>query len=474
MFGIAAALVLDADARVIVTREGPGGDPTDRGAQIADFLRASIPAHQAGRVVLVQVSSIRQTTKVDKGLIDTAAATLLAVPKVTQSIRRNRVKAVGEGTTVIANQWGAGSRHVLRAAWGMANPPDELIGQWLSSRGIPKTATSAVVLWSRFSGKKGDIHLEHDTSFEGTRELVAIALRTNDLVFIAGDKPIKITQQGKYRELAQAYRGKVFDITAFWESLGAFGRWCGTRMDQFKLYDYFDRRFGDTRHLGFRSGNLEAMAMLGYTVRYMEEPGSVGGDRMAKWHGKGIGYDRILVSRPPTRSGQFLLKTIADAGDGGYKDAKRPSWAPGRPGATAKPLAIRARYDKGFAPQDLVLLDLYLNPPVRPRRAVPPFRALQAVQQGGLSVARPVSALRMEMRFQVGGLLGISPLTPLDQMIRAFHRFSLTHHPDKTDDEAKSKKWVTVSELLQDLRELQETGTVRRLGGASAPLAIKL
>jgi hypothetical protein len=478
MFGIAATLVLDADARVIVTHEALGArrDPTDRGPQIADFLRASLPALQRlTRVVLVEVSSIRQNTKGDKTLIDNAARPLLAVENITGSVRRNRMKGVGEGTTVIAAKWNGGSRDALRTAWGVVNYPEVLMGQWLAARGIPKTGTSAVILWSRFSGKKGDIHLEHDTSFEGTRELVALALKTNDVVFIAGDKPIKPTQQGKFRELAEAYRGKVFDITAFWENLGAFGGWCVSRMDQFKLYEYLHHKFVDARHLGFRSGNLEAMAMLGYTVRYLEEPGSVGSDRMEKWRGKGIGYERIQVSRPPTRSGQFLLKTIKDAGKDGYKDVKRPSWAPGRPGATPKPLEIQTDYAKGFAREDFEALDAYLNPPAqnRAQRAVPPFRAMVTAQAGGITVSRPVSALRMEMRFQLGVLMGVSPMLTLEQLTRAFRQFSLTHHWDKSHNEEKSKKWMMANELLQQLKELTQTGQIRRLEGSSTPLMIK-
>jgi hypothetical protein len=244
-------------------------------------------------------------------------------------------------------------------------------------------------------------------------------------------------------------------------------------MDQFKLYEYLHRKF-DARHLGFRSGNLEAMALLGYTVRYLEEPGSVGGDRMEKWHGKGIGYERLPVSRPPTRSGQFLLKTLKDAGDDGYKDLKRPMWAPGRPGATAKPPEIREKFEKGFAREDFRALDAYLNPPAqrRPEHSVPPFRAMVAVQSGGLTATRPVSALRMEMRFHLGVLLGVSPMLRLDQLNKAFRTFSLTHHPDKHNDPGKTEKWVKAHGLLLQLHSLNETGRLQ-IQGPSTPFMIE-
>ncbi|CAM4510994.1 hypothetical protein [Corallococcus exiguus] len=41
---------------------------------------------------------------------------------------------------------------------------------------------------------------------------------------------------------------------------------------------------GTLKHLGSRSGNLEAYVLLGQEVRYMEEAGNLQAGRMEAWH----------------------------------------------------------------------------------------------------------------------------------------------------------------------------------------------
>ena len=62
-----------------------------------------------------------------------------------------------------------------------AQPYDKELELWLQLHGLSQDDLKReriIVLWSRFSGKKGDLHPEHDTSFEGMRQLVDMARGT--------------------------------------------------------------------------------------------------------------------------------------------------------------------------------------------------------------------------------------------------------------------------------------------------------
>jgi hypothetical protein len=354
MFGVAAALVLKPDLHVVVTDDA-SGDPTIKGADIERFLKQSLPADQQFRVTRVTVTSVRHRTGPDNRLI--AAATTGA---------KGKVEGVNFGTKFLAKgTYDDAKRNAVRAAWQVNDSVDGAIGAWLDHKGIPKTGTSLVILWSRFSGKKGDVHVEHDTSFTGMQQLAKEARKTNEVVIITGDKPIKATSRGKFTAIATGLntdaknlgRGRIFDIAAFWETTdptekGLLAAWGGnTRMGQFKLYDYFKRKFSTVKHLGFRSGNLEAYALMGHTVRYMEEPNSIGGSRMAQWHGKGMGYERITVTHPPTRSGQHTRLAMDAFGTSKIShDVLHPTWVTG---VRTTPKPDVSAYSKGFVKSDI-------------------------------------------------------------------------------------------------------------------------
>ncbi len=356
MFGIAAALILKNDLRVVVTTENPPkSDQTDVGDKIRDFYHSSLPPTEHHRVELVHVSSIRDNNKTDKDNIVAAVQRLEG--NVSKSQANKKKVGVGFATDYIGKlTWSEAHKDSIRTAWGVDESKDQKVAEWLHEKHIPVDGKKIAILWSRFSGKKGDVHLEHDTSFEGMRQLINEALRTNDVVIIAGDEPIKSKQ--KYQKMTEDRTDKVFNITGFWNyPSAALTAWCTTRNDQFKLYDYLDRKAASVKHLGFRSGNLEAFALIGHTVRYLEEPRSKGNDRMAKWHGKGIGYERIVVTKVPTRSGKHLKTLMGETLDYG-EDIARPLWAPGRrvPSSTVKPPKPDvSALTKGFERDDIEL-----------------------------------------------------------------------------------------------------------------------
>ncbi|RKH89647.1 hypothetical protein D7Y21_09750 [Corallococcus sp. AB045] len=174
-----------------------------------------------------------------------------------------------------------------------------------------------LILWSRFTGKKGEYHPEHDTSFKGMAQMAWLAAELGFCVIIAGDKPIlhegvKDTFSRKYQygdicRSLESYYGepRCFDLTEFWTEPAWKELSGGKRVAQYQLYELL-HRVCDVRHLGMRSGNMEALALLGYFVRYMEEDRSYGGERMVAWHETGIGYERILLIEPPTRVGKYI------------------------------------------------------------------------------------------------------------------------------------------------------------------------
>ncbi|PTT42013.1 hypothetical protein DBR28_03060 [Chryseobacterium sp. HMWF028] len=238
-------------------------------------------------------------------------------------------KPVGEGTQYIAQNFSEEMRNQLKIAWAINGSQDDAIKVWLEEEGIPTSGNNLLILWSRFSGKGGDIHIEHDTSYWGIKQIVHRVADMYDAVIITGDKGYVKERAKKYDETADeinrySQSRKVFNITEFWKGNSpALKAWGGnTRIGQFKLYEYFDTHFKNVKHLGFRSGNLEVMAMLGYQVRYMEEKGSESGGRMTTWFdrgdgetalgGRATGYERLVLAEPPTRSGKFIQYQIQE------------------------------------------------------------------------------------------------------------------------------------------------------------------
>lgn len=367
MFGIAAMLILDPEMRVLLKEPEPGTTKPNHAASIKAFYELSGIASE--RIAIVAHDGDAQAAM--RGLLGL---------DVGASIPRKQRLGVNEGTKFIAQKgsdWVTGGHaKTVRNAWRLGDKVsdpkdfDILIKTWLGEIGAkPKKDSKIVILWSRYSGKKGDIHIEHDTGKTGMRQLVERALKSNDYVFIAGDKPHFAHQKGRWSTLASGYAGKVFDITEFWSNkTDALNAWCADRLDQLKLYDFLARRGTSLKHLGFRSGNLEALALIGHTVRYMEEPESEGSKRMEAWHGSELGYERLKIeNQVPTRSGQYVKQQIAlHHGDGDWDDKRlgviQPDWAPKKREALleVKPFN-KGDFAPGFSPEDLDRIEVFLS-----------------------------------------------------------------------------------------------------------------
>lgn len=318
MFGIAAALIDDEELHVVISKgDGSVTDHTDKADSIKKFYEDS--GISEDRIHIVKVRRLR------------GAGNRKLEYEAHKYKRRGYIKGVNYGTDYIARKYSPDLRKKLKERWKVNINDDEnqAIKRWLEQKGIPTSGNNLLILWSRFSGKGGDIHIEHDTSYTGIRQIVYRVADMYDAIIITGDKGYVKERGSKFDDIVNEVRNyihpsKVFNITEFWdEKTASLLAWGGdTRFGQFKLYEYFEKNFTHVKHLGFRSGNLEVMAMLGYTVRYMEEEGSESGSRMLAWKqvngdktqkgGDATGYERLLLSEPPTRSGKFLQEMIKD------------------------------------------------------------------------------------------------------------------------------------------------------------------
>ncbi|WP_077418526.1 hypothetical protein [Chryseobacterium sp. JV274] len=320
MFGIAATLIDDEELHVVISKgDGTVKDHTDKADSIKKFYRDSGIGED--RIHVVEVKQLRGDKAGKKKLEDEAR----------KYQQKGYIKGVNYGTDYIARKYSPALRAKLKERWevNINTYEDDAIKKWLEQQGIPTSGNNLLILWSRFSGKGGDIHIEHDTSYTGIRQIVYRVAEMYDAIIITGDKGYVKERGSKFDDIVNEVKryihpSKVFNITEFWDdktpSLLAWGG--NTRFGQFKLYEYFEKNFTHVKHLGFRSGNLEVMAMLGYTVRYMEEEGSESGGRMLAWKkenegktkkgGDATGYERLLLSEPPTRSGKFLQEKIKD------------------------------------------------------------------------------------------------------------------------------------------------------------------
>ncbi|MEN8651631.1 hypothetical protein ABCR94_13630 [Streptomyces sp. 21So2-11] len=389
-FGIATALLADKNLVVHVTYETDKDLKTAQG--IAAFYKASgltvqeVGAHDPqARVKILPVNDPANNDKKQLG--------------------------VGDATKRVGKQYSETLRETVRKAWqvdadnGLKKAEEPAVLDWLRGRlndpaftleKTPEKKDQVAVVWSRFSGKKLEVHIEHDTSYLGVAQIIA-GLGEFKAVVIVGDSGHAKAEEGKpsagklkFQAMAEyfnngtlpdsteslppeGFRAKVIDLTEFWTDENAKAWGGNTRTGQFKLFEYLDRN-SEARHIGFRSGSLEAMALMGYPVRYLEEPNSeMGGYRMTAWHttktvdgiprtdtsetdGMAPGYERLIVTQSPTRSGQHQKSLPLDLRTDAQKHAK---WH--FENKFAKHLAAEKSRPKGFTDEDLAGIDAYFR-----------------------------------------------------------------------------------------------------------------
>ncbi|MFE9850495.1 hypothetical protein ACFYPN_17010 [Streptomyces sp. NPDC005576] len=391
-FAIAAALMADPTLSVVITygrEQAASSDGDTSGEEAADLRKAETI----------------QRFYLESGIPDTRIRVIQAAESraffrsfgdargLSSKDRGTRVLGVGDATQIVGRLFSTVLRESVRRSWNLDPKQDSAVESWLGTKGVTLGADDRVaVVWSRFSGKKGEVHIEHDTAYIGIAQIIA-GLGDIKAVLIVGDSGAE--QAGgtelspgkeKFRSMAayfnegalpgsdervthDTFDARVVDLTEFWNDPGAAAWGGSSRTGQFRLFDYLHRH-STTRHLGFRSGNLEAMALMGFPVRYLEEPNSeMGGARMTVWHtagngpdgtgrttlgGVAPGYERLMVSRPPTRSGQHqkTLELTVRA-----KEEKHARWHV--EDRLAKHLTTSR--PKGFTDEDLANFDAFLK-----------------------------------------------------------------------------------------------------------------
>ncbi|MEU8788320.1 hypothetical protein [Streptomyces sp. NPDC048643] len=376
-FGILTSLLSDPNRHVLIARGPaaglPGHDPVrDKSRAIAAFYGESgIPQ---SRIHFVDVPSMETGNNVWPAL--NHEATRIAqhqwlIPKSFDDMFQvKELWGVTDGTDHVAREFSPALRDRIRGAWNLGPHHDPAVEAWLAGQGIriPEGKKPVLVLWSRFSGKAtqwSDLRsrMEHDTSFQGVRQLLRNVGDGYKAVIITGDPHPDGAKGGKWDELVHDMRGElgtdaIHHVTGFWRGADpGLTAWGGnTRTGQFRLYDHLARQHG-VQHLGFRSGNLEAVALIGHDVHYLEESDATGARRMEAWHdhngtgntrkgGLAPGYERVVVGDPPTASGRYAKQFETDT-------PPYSSYRPADPSAGwRKPVAVYGG-ERGFAHTDL-------------------------------------------------------------------------------------------------------------------------
>ncbi|APR88470.1 hypothetical protein A7982_13819 [Minicystis rosea] len=370
----------------------PATGRVDRTGMVTGFLGESIKGDRfkTGTASPQAYSSFPQLGKSKDQYYQSLSTTLKE--HFREEVNTHRLEDLFFGTKFVAQHFKSNpesSRQTVQEGWetkGQAfDARRDEIEDFLAEKGLPKDdeQKNIVVLWSRFTGKTGGAHMEYDTSFTGLRQLVKLAQETNnDYVIIAGDKP-KSSETG-FDEAKKARRKdkisdiasdastasdtgfKVINLTEFWNDDGWERRHFSKRIDQFKVFEALHRKH-KVKHLGARSGNLESLAALGYTVRYFEDVYGEGDEaldkkRMEAWHDT-VDYRRIQIQKVPTRSGQYVINGVNKNPYPGWHYGARKLGPPSRTVSKHVVKPDVADYSKGFLPEDLAEFERYFSIP---------------------------------------------------------------------------------------------------------------
>ncbi len=261
-WGILATLLHNPNAHValgVPSATGPDAAMRPLAESIHDFYRATGVMNQ---VTVMDVHSMGELTRAAKNQF----------PHLQQVSLTFGTRYVEQ----FAEDFGEQFKSALRIDTRTMDVRGPVIAEWLNSKGVTVTPnTEVLVLWSRFSGKNGKAHIEHDTSLTGVRQLLS-DLQANPtpgrdrLVVIAGDRPKTWgTDTGKpvdyYQQMAAAFSGpgfRVADLTEFWKDPSAAhlitpgpAHLSGdSRVNQLGVYEYL--------HLNSRVQHLASAAAI--------------------------------------------------------------------------------------------------------------------------------------------------------------------------------------------------------------------
>ncbi|CAM4185648.1 hypothetical protein [Corallococcus exiguus] len=299
---------------------------------------------------------------------------------------------IAKGTRLLGSEPRPALVKLARDAWqlvqkkfgGVMDTPNNNLLGWFHNKKV-RAADRYVVLWSRFSGKRGGPHPQHDTSYHGLGQMIELAHARGLGVILAGDRSWNAQKRNKPVPNAELVEWDLREVwsTPEWTRL-MLGvpeknrRLMNPRILQLHLFDYLNRtaarmvdaKWGALVHVGMRSGNLEAFALAGNRVIYMEEEGNKERARMELWHTKPTGnkdvgprYDRLLLTQPPTRTGKYIVaaqRAGNDASDNLIHPWRTSADLQGRTREATKQAGLEEQGmedSRGFAEADLARLD---------------------------------------------------------------------------------------------------------------------
>lgn len=193
------------------------------------------------------------------------------------------------------NGYNEEAKRIIRHAWLGDKDYTQKIIKWLyltfGLRASDLRNKLITILWIRKSGERGGAHYENDTSFSAIESY--LTNHTAGYYFLAGDDKLDANGASKAKRIAGS-KPKVYNLTEFWKDTGVRA-WNGnSRTGQFGLYDYlYTLSGGNLIHVGSMSGGLEAFALLGHKVNFKAKDGETGVNRMKRYEGTPIPYDRI-------------------------------------------------------------------------------------------------------------------------------------------------------------------------------------
>ncbi len=330
MFGVAAALALDPDLRVLVVSDTNDRKNVEKmvafykqSEQAASPPKANDAAYYASLIRtetdVGRLNSIRAAAALPlTGGVPrrvTPARTRVATLEATNSrtfykslhepghkdraasletVRKKfgfartsdfRIKAMGHSTAIVQKNFAA-ERTIqdnlrvhkkLTDRWEIEDFDELGIQRFLSRKGIITTGKYAFV-WIRQSGVNGGAHPELDSARAAWTQLID-ALDKSITPVIVGDRFPSMDGLSKTKR-------EIRDLTEFWKDIPfclytpgqkvldayptRFLKGEGRRA-QFTLFSYMRRAGYKVVHVGMRSGVLESVALMGQSVVYMEQ-----------------------------------------------------------------------------------------------------------------------------------------------------------------------------------------------------------
>lgn len=222
---------------------------------------------------------------------------------------------VGGATTDVAAAIMKGDGKGNVAGWNDVDPVENSywayrVDKFLGRKAILRNE-KYVIVWTRFSGQDGGAHPELDDTWKGLAQACRGLLKAGRKIIVVG-KPkghdILPTQLNAYMDLLDTENAPAVSRAGmqiwgeYWKNEGEEtfnGKIIGpNRAAEYAIFLRMARGWGcKLVHLGMRSGAMDAAALLGMRVRFIENKDNEQIGRTTKWTGKKTTTNCTNVSR---------------------------------------------------------------------------------------------------------------------------------------------------------------------------------